>query len=46
MGRAAFKQAAEAVGDDAASLRQRVQGQERCNYALNIKRKKFWVAKE
>ena len=45
-GRAAFKQAAEAVGDDAASLRQRVQGQERCNYALNIKRKKFWVAKE
>lgn len=45
-GRTAFRQAAEAVGDDAASLRQRVQGQESCNHTLNIKRKKFWVAKE
>jgi hypothetical protein len=45
-GRAAFQQAAETVGDDAANLRRRVQGQEHCNHALNIKRKKFWVAKE
>ncbi len=39
----AFKQAADAVGDDAASLRQRVQGEDRCRYTLNVKRKKFWV---
>lgn len=45
-GRTVFRQAADAVGDDAASLRQRVQGQESCNHILNIKRKKFWVAKE
>lgn len=39
----AFKQAADAVGDDAASLRQRVQGENRCRYTLNDKRKKFWI---
>ncbi|MBN1977394.1 MAG: type I-E CRISPR-associated protein Cse1/CasA [Anaerolineae bacterium] len=39
----AFKQAADAVGDDAASLRQRVQGENRCRYTLNVKHKKFWI---
>lgn len=39
----AFKQAADAVGDDAASLRQRIRGEDRCRYTLNGKRKKFWI---
>jgi CRISPR system Cascade subunit CasA len=43
---AAFKQAAKNVGDDAVSLRQRVQGEDRCRYTLNVKRKKFWIGKE
>jgi CRISPR system Cascade subunit CasA len=44
--RGAFEEAAKAVGDDAASLRQRVQGEERCRRALHAKRKEFWIGKE
>jgi CRISPR system Cascade subunit CasA len=44
--RAAFKQAADAAGDDAANLRQRAQGEDRCRYVLNVKHKKFWIGKE
>ncbi|MBN1877974.1 MAG: type I-E CRISPR-associated protein Cse1/CasA [Anaerolineae bacterium] len=39
----AFQQAADSVGDDAASLRQRVQGEDRCRFVLNVKRKKFQI---
>jgi CRISPR system Cascade subunit CasA len=42
----AFKQAADAIGDDAANLRQRVQGEDRCRLVLNVKRKKFQTGKE
>lgn len=38
---AAFENAAAAVGDDAASLRQRVQGQSRCDKLLFSKRKEY-----
>jgi CRISPR system Cascade subunit CasA len=44
--RAAFRQAADAAGDDAANLRRRVQGEDRCRYVLNVKHKKFWTRKE
>jgi CRISPR system Cascade subunit CasA len=37
----AFQQAAANIGDDAASLRERVQGEQQCNFKLKIKRKIF-----
>lgn len=42
----AFKSAADSIGDDAASLRQRVQAEDRCRLMLNVKRKKFQSGKE
>lgn len=39
----AFRQAADSIGDDAASLRQRVQGEAQCQLMLNVKRKKFQI---
>jgi CRISPR system Cascade subunit CasA len=40
-GRRAFKRAADAIGDDAASLRDRVQGEQRCQIRLAQLRKEY-----
>lgn len=42
----AFLRVADNIGDDAASLRQRVQAEDRCRLMLNVKRKKFQIGSD